>query len=78
MCIDDRNNFDLSGKGKLNLFKVKKIQNNLGSLIEITHDGYKYNFGVLHRRTIFISNKGDDLRGEDQIIDLENVGIILE
>ena len=76
LSIDDRNNFDLSGRGQLNLFKVKKNQNNLGSLIEITHDGYKYNFGVLHRRTIFISRNGNDLRGEDQVIDLENVGII--
>tara|TARA_B100000287_G_scaffold85518_2_gene78113 strand:- start:1839 stop:3383 length:1545 start_codon:yes stop_codon:yes gene_type:complete len=76
VSIDDRNNLDLTGKRKINLLRVKSIQNKIGTLIEIEHDGYKNNFGISHKRTIFVLNKGNDLRGEDQISTFKNIGVV--
>ncbi len=76
LSIDDRNNIDLSGTRKLELLNVKSNENNYGTLIEIEHDGYKNNFGVTHRRTLFVSQNGDDFRGEDQIKTYNDIGII--
>ncbi len=75
LTIDDRNNLDLRGLRKLNNLIIKKNQNDIGSIVEISHDGYKENFGVNHIRTIFISKKGNDIRGEDLITNIGNIGI---
>ena len=76
MSIDDRNNLDLTGKRKFDLLKIKSMQNKIGTLIETQHDGYKNNFGISHKRTIFVPQKGNDLRGEDEISTFKNIGII--
>jgi len=34
-------------------------------LLEASHDGYLSNFGILHYRTIYMNDVGDDVRGED-------------
>jgi uncharacterized heparinase superfamily protein len=36
--------------------------------LELSHDGYARQFGVVHRRRLFLSATGDDLRGEDSLI----------
>ena len=36
-------------------------------LLELSHDGYLDRFGLLHRRQLYLSPGGDDLRGEDSI-----------
>lgn len=33
--------------------------------LEAAHDGYRRLFGVVHRRRLYMSESGDDLRGED-------------
>ncbi len=35
--------------------------------LEATHDGYRPAFGVVHRRRLYLSAEGDDLRGEDSL-----------
>lgn len=37
------------------------------ALVVGTHNGYATGFGFLHRRRVFLSDNGDDLRGEDVI-----------
>ncbi len=34
--------------------------------LDMSHDGYKDAFGVVHHRRLFLSSTGDDLRGEDR------------
>lgn len=34
-------------------------------LLVASHDGYVQRFGLLHRRMIYLSRQGDDIRGED-------------
>jgi uncharacterized heparinase superfamily protein len=36
-------------------------------LVVATHDGYAQNFGLLHRRRIYLADSGEDLRGEDTL-----------
>jgi hypothetical protein len=33
--------------------------------IESAHNGYVYDYGIIHERKLFLSRDGDDLRGED-------------
>jgi len=35
--------------------------------LEMSHDGYRRPFGAVHRRRIYLSESGDDLRGEDTL-----------
>ncbi len=34
--------------------------------LDMSHDGYRDAFGVIHHRRLFLSSTGDDLRGEDR------------
>ncbi len=43
------------------------------SLLEASHDGYLSRFGIIHHRTIYLSETGDDLRGED-VLECPKVG----
>ena len=33
--------------------------------LEATHDGWRRNFGAVHRRRLYLAASGEDLRGED-------------
>lgn len=35
--------------------------------VSASHDGYRVNFGMTHRRRLFLARSGDDLRGEDSL-----------
>jgi len=41
-----------------------------GQFVEATHDGYSHRYGASHRRRLFLSPDGCDLRGEDEIVPL--------
>jgi uncharacterized heparinase superfamily protein len=36
--------------------------------LDMRHDGYVPDFGLVHRRRLFLNASGDELRGEDQLI----------
>jgi uncharacterized heparinase superfamily protein len=36
--------------------------------LDMSHDGYRPPFGLIHRRRLFLSAGGDDLRGEDRLM----------
>jgi uncharacterized heparinase superfamily protein len=36
--------------------------------LEASHDGYLANYGVIHRRRLYLAADGDDFRGEDQLV----------
>jgi uncharacterized heparinase superfamily protein len=42
--------------------------------LEGSHDGYLKPFGLIHRRRLYLSPNGDDLRGEDLLVLPEGVG----
>ncbi|MGH7211556.1 MAG: heparinase II/III family protein, partial [Acetobacteraceae bacterium] len=35
--------------------------------LEVSHDGWQKPFGAVHRRRLYLSESGDDLRGEDTV-----------
>ena len=74
--IDDRNNIDLTGKRKTEILNVKYGKTKDGNLLDITHSGYNTIFGINHKRQIYLSNKINEIRGKDEIINLGNIGTI--
>lgn len=46
---------------------VRREEAGGGVLVEATHDGYRRRFGLDHRRRLFLSADGRDLRGEDEL-----------
>ena len=44
--------------------------------MDITHSGYKTIFGLNHKRQIYISNKKNEIRGKDEILNIGNIGTI--
>jgi uncharacterized heparinase superfamily protein len=44
---------------------ARRNEEDIGTWIEASHDGYRELFGLLHRRRIFLAADGGDLRGED-------------
>lgn len=47
---------------------VRRDRSDEGHLVEACHDGYRRRFGLDHRRRLFLSACGRDLRGEDELI----------
>ena len=39
----------------------------MGTWLEASHDGYREDTGLIHKRRFFMSIEGDDLRGEDSL-----------
>ena len=74
--IDDRNNIDLTGKRKTDILNVKYGKTKDGNLLDITPSGYNTIFGINHKRQIYLSNKKNEIRGKDEIINLGNIGTI--
>jgi len=44
---------------------ARRNEENIGTWVEASHDGYRSEFGLLHRRRLFLAADGGDLRGED-------------
>ena len=74
--IDDRNNIDLTGRRKTEILEVKFGKTKEGNLLDITHSGYRTIFGLNHKRQIYLSNKKNEIRGKDEIINIGNIGTI--
>lgn len=45
--------------------------------LDMSHDGYKDTFGVVHHRRLFLSSTGDDLRGEDRFEGSGSTSVVL-
>ncbi len=43
----------------------RRNENELGLWLEASHNGYEKLFGLVHRRRLFLSSTGEELRGED-------------
>jgi uncharacterized heparinase superfamily protein len=44
---------------------ARRNEENIGTWIEASQDGYHHSFGLHHRRRLFLAADGGDLRGED-------------
>ena len=76
LSIDDRNNIDLTGNRKTKILNLEYGNTKQGKLIDIKHSGYELIYGVHHRRQIYLSKNKGEIRGHDEILNIENVGSI--
>jgi uncharacterized heparinase superfamily protein len=51
-----------------NLDDVRRSSDEAGITLQGRHDGYKGEFGLFHRRYIFVDHEGKNLRGIDELI----------
>lgn len=47
--------------------RARRKEQSSGIWLESSHDGYKMDYGLVHRRRIFVGESGDDVRGEDSL-----------
>lgn len=72
LTIDHRNACEIIGHGgfgrKTNSIHVTREENKDGCLLEASHDGYVALSGMEHKRRLYVSGSGHDIRGEDSLI----------
>jgi uncharacterized heparinase superfamily protein len=71
LAVDDTNSSEIRADGQLGRrarpTDVMRNETDGAIWIEAAHDGYLQPFGLTHRRRLYLSAAGDDLRGEDQL-----------
>ena len=70
LIIGDTNSSELkpSGLGRRPAtVKVQRQEANGAHWLEVDHDGWSRPFGAIHRRRLYVSESGEDIRGEDVI-----------
>ena len=71
LVLDDRNAFEIRADGhvgkRIGETGVERYDAQGGILIDGYHTGYKSMTGITHRRRLYLSNDGCDLRGEDTL-----------
>ena len=45
--------------------QARRAESDAGIWLDLTHDGYAAPFGLIHRRRLYLTRQGGDLRGED-------------
>jgi uncharacterized heparinase superfamily protein len=69
LVVDDTNSAELKPEGGMarrpRRLEAGREDGDGASWVSACHDGYAPNFGLVHRRRLFLSPDGTDLRGED-------------
>ncbi|MCF6215187.1 MAG: heparinase II/III family protein [Emcibacter sp.] len=69
IVLQDKNSSEIRPDGLIGRgpTMVESHQSNVDGhiLLEASHDGYMRHFGIMHHRTIYLNDTGDDVRGED-------------
>jgi len=74
--IDDTNSSEITDHGALEYragnVLVDRAEEQGSQWLDMSHDGYRSLFGIIHRRRLWLSADGGDLRGEDVFTGPEN------
>ena len=69
LTVGDTNAIEIRGDGRIGRAPgsvgCTRMEDAGNIWIDASHDGYRANFGVTHRRRVWLGVDGDDLRGED-------------
>ncbi|WP_431303362.1 heparinase II/III family protein [Sediminicoccus sp. BL-A-41-H5] len=68
LTVADTNSAELRDEGlgrRPERVEIERQEANGAQWLDISHDGYRRTHGVVHRRRLYLSESGDDLRGED-------------
>ena len=67
--VDDTNSTEITDHGALEYragnVLVDRADNDGAQWLDMSHDGYRSLYGIIHRRRLWLSADGGDLRGED-------------
>jgi uncharacterized heparinase superfamily protein len=78
LVLADTNSSELRPDGlgrRVEAVEVDRQEANGAQWLEVTQDGWMKPFGILHRRRLYLSESGDDLRGED-LLEPEREGVV--
>ncbi len=70
LVIDDMSSSELRGEGlgrRVTQVTCRREEADGQVWLDASHDGYASNLGVMHHRRLYLSDDGEDLRGEDRI-----------
>jgi uncharacterized heparinase superfamily protein len=70
LVIDDMSSSELKGEGlgrRVTQVTCRREEVDGQIWLDASHDGYAANLGVIHQRRLYLSDDGEDLRGEDRI-----------
>jgi uncharacterized heparinase superfamily protein len=70
LVIADTNSSELRPEGlgrRPGRVEAQRQEANGAHWLEAHHDGYAKPFGAIHRRRLYVSENGEDVRGEDQV-----------
>lgn len=70
LVLADTNSSELRPEGlgrRVETVDCERAEANGAQWLDATHDGWLRQFGVRHRRRLYLSESGDDLRGEDEL-----------
>jgi uncharacterized heparinase superfamily protein len=70
LVLADTNSSELKPEGlgrRVDAVEADRQEANGAQWLEATHDGWLRQFGLRHRRRLYLSESGDDLRGEDML-----------
>jgi uncharacterized heparinase superfamily protein len=68
LTLADTNSSELREEGlgrRPDRVEIERHEADGAQWLDASHDGYRRTHGVVHRRRLYLSNSGDDLRGED-------------
>ncbi|MBB3897709.1 heparinase II/III family protein [Roseococcus suduntuyensis] len=68
LTLADTNSAELRPEGlgrRPERVEVERFEANGAQWLEATHDGYRRTHNAIHKRRLYLSENGDDLRGED-------------
>lgn len=73
LCIGHTNSSEINKDGGPGLRLARRVHEvrrevDKNALVEATHDGYFSTYGLSHKRALYLSADGDELRGEDSVI----------
>jgi uncharacterized heparinase superfamily protein len=80
LALADTNSSELKEDGlgrRPEAVEAERQEANGAQWLEASHDGYRRVFGAVHRRRLYLSESGDDLRGEDAVEADEQPGFVL-
>jgi uncharacterized heparinase superfamily protein len=70
--VDDTNSTEITNHGALEYragnVLVDRAENEGAQWLDMSHDGYRSLYGIIHRRRLWLSPDGGDLRGEDTFV----------
>ena len=72
VTVEGLNSVDLVAEGGVGRrpveTQVERLEGDEDQLVEAAHDGYRVPLGLVYRRKLYLTDSGDELRGEERLV----------